>query len=115
MPDQIKPVAPLPRKAEKPLVVWFRLYGADKAAMQAVSGKRRGAHNAVAMAGTMAEIARLRAAAAPVTPKEAKAIEDFKKVTAGSSIIPVLSAAMRDHVEREAAAKVAPQRLCASA
>lgn len=98
MPEQPKFL----KKTEKPLVVWFRLYGADKAAMQAVSGKRRGAHNAVAMAGTMAEIARLRAAAAPVSAKEAKTIEAFKKVTGSTDITPVLAAAMRDYVEREA-------------
>lgn len=88
------------RKAEKPLVVWFRLYGAEKRAMQAVAGKRRGAHNAVALAGTMAEIARLEAAALPVTPAELKAIASFKRVTGESSITPTLSAAMRDSVVR---------------
>lgn len=108
MPDQSKAsvLPPLrasaisPRKAEKPLVVWFRLYGAEKRAMQAVAGKRRGAHNAIALAGTMAEIARLEAAALPVTPAELKAIASFKKVTGDASIVPTLSAAMRDSVLR---------------
>ena len=95
----------LKKQESAPLVVFFRLYGSDKTAMRAVAGKRRGAHNAIAMAGTMAEIARLQAAAGPVTPSEAKAIESFKKVTGDASIIPVLSAAMRDHVRRSSASR----------
>lgn len=73
-------VLPL-KKQQKPLVVWFRLYGQEKADMQAVAGKRRGAHNAVAHAGTMAEIARLKVKAVGLTPAVAKAVVDFQRLT----------------------------------
>lgn len=48
---------------------------------------------------------------APVTPKEVKTIEDFKKVTGSNDITPVLAAAMRDHVEGEASASKLPAPL----
>ncbi len=92
------------KKQQSPLICYFRLYGADKVALQAVSGKRRGAHNAVAMAGTLAEIARLKAAALPVSSKELRAFASYKKVTGRSDIDLILAAAMRDHVQRTAAA-----------
>lgn len=51
--------------------------------------------------GLVAELARLEAAALPVTPAELKSIASFKKVTGDASIVPTLSAAMRDSVLRE--------------
>lgn len=95
------------KKQQVPLICYFRLYGADKAALLSVSGKRRGAHNAIALAGTMAEIARLKAAASPVTPKVAKAIASYRKVTGRDDVDLILAAEMRAHIQREIASTAA--------
>lgn len=60
----------------------------------------------IAHAGFIREIERLEQQASPVTPKEAKTIEAFKKVTGSADITPVLAAAMRDYVQREAGGRI---------
>lgn len=93
MPAAVPPL----KKQQKPLVVWFRLYGQDKAEMQSVAGKRRGAHNAVAMAGTLAEIARLKVKAHGITPAAAKAVADFQRLT-GKDPVVFLREAAKQHI-----------------
>lgn len=98
-------VTPL-KKDEKPLVVFLRIYAANKARLLKVCRHTGLDHNAIGLAGTLAEIERLEQHLLPVTPAELKAIASFKKVTGDASIVPTLSAAMRDSVLREKSAPV---------
>jgi hypothetical protein len=62
------PQRPL-RKIEKPLVVFLRLYGPAKARMKAVCRRHSTDHNAIGMAGTLAELGRLETMPAEVSPE----------------------------------------------
>lgn len=99
--------ARLTAKAEEIPPVFFRIKPEVHARLELVLKRHSGGRNDLARDGLLREIERLEQQAAPVTPKEAKAIETFKKVTGCADISSVLAAASRDHVRREAAATAA--------
>lgn len=67
------------KKTTDPLVVWFRLYDGDKARVTALTGFRRGAHNALAYEGLMDLVARREAAASPIDPAVAKLVTEAQR------------------------------------
>lgn len=91
------------KKNQDPLICYIRLYGDDKRRMLALTGGRRGHHNAIALAGTISRMALLEAAASPVSPAAAKAISEWDKVTDGADITPIIKHATRQEIQRQTA------------
>lgn len=97
------PKKPL-RKNEKPLVCFLRLYGPEKRRMNALTNKRRGAHNDIAMAGTLSEMRRLENEIPGVRPEVAKALAEIEALKIDP--LPHLEAIIKDAVESPLAVHV---------
>lgn len=67
-----------PKKQEKPLICFLRLYGTAKLRMLGVCQKFSSHHNEVAMAGTLKEILRLEMQADEYSPEVAQAIAEAR-------------------------------------
>lgn len=90
-------------KAAAVAPVFFRIKPEVHERLEKVLKHHSGGRNDLARDGLLREIERIEQHIQPVTPAELKAIASFKRVTGDASIVPTLSAAMRDSVLRSKA------------
>ena len=99
MPDQPQTLAPA-KKAQKPLIVFLRLYDAERRRMEASCRRTGLGLNDIGLAGTLAEIARHEAAASPIEPAVAKLVTEAQRE--GIDVRACLKTAIKATLEQRA-------------
>ena len=85
---------------EKPLAIFIRLYEPATTRMRAVCQRFSTDHNAIAMAGTLAEMARLENSAGIISPEDSRAIQEARRL--GLDPLEILTAAAAAKLSTEA-------------
>jgi len=87
-------------KSETIPPVFFRIKPEVHERLERVLKGHSGGRNDLARDGLLREIERLEQHANPVTPKVAKAIASYRKVTGRDDVDQILADAMRAHIQR---------------